>query len=252
MSVPDYNQWGQPVGPLVTDWQTRPFPQRGTLAGRSCRLEPLDVAAHADDLYRANAADDGRMWTYLACGPFSTPEEYRAWMQHFVEDRSLVSFAIVDAATAHAIGVAAYLRITPEQGTIEVGHLAFSPALQRTVAATEAMALMMDQVFDDLGYRRYEWKCNALNTPSRQAAARLGFRYEGTFRQAIVVKGRSRDTAWFAVTDGEWPRLRDAFAEWLDPANFDAGGRQRQALSALTAQARVALDAGAGPGQRRE
>ena len=251
MSVPHYNQWGQPVGPQVDGWQPRPLPQRITLAGRSCRLEPLDVGAHAGDLYQANATDDGRMWTYLPCGPFATAEQYREWMRHFVDDPTVVSLAIVDAATSQAQGVAAYLRITPEHGTIEVGHLAFSPALQRSVAATEAMALMMRHAFDDLGYRRYEWKCHALNAPSRRAAARLGFRYEGTFRQAVVVKGRSRDTAWFSITDGEWPSVRDAFERWLDPSNFDAGGQQRQALSALTAAVRAADAAPAG-GQRSE
>jgi RimJ/RimL family protein N-acetyltransferase len=237
VEVTEHNQWGQPVGPLLPAWQPRPPVRPLTLAGRACRAEPLDTARHAEDLWRANSADDGRMWTYLPYGPFPTLSSYRAWMEEFVADPQRVAFAVVDTESGRASGVAAYLRITPEHGAVEVGHLAFSPGLQRTVAATEAMALMMGHVFDDLGYRRYEWKCHALNAPSRRAAARLGFRYEGTFRHAVVVKGRSRDTAWFAMTDDDWTRLRPAFQAWLDPANFDADGQQRQGLSTLTAAA---------------
>jgi len=142
-------------------------------------------------------------------------------------------FAVVDPITDDAIGVAGYLRITPASGSIEVGHLNFSPRLQRTRAATEAMYLMMAHAFE-LGYRRYEWKCNALNLPSRAAALRLGLSFEGIFRQATVVKGRNRDTAWYAAIDSEWPALRAAFLQWLDPANFDEQGQQRISLSALT------------------
>jgi RimJ/RimL family protein N-acetyltransferase len=205
------------------------------MSGRYCRVEPLDVDRHAGDLYGANSSDDGRMWTYLPYGPFVTGDEYRIWLEGFVADPTRVAFAIVDGAAGRAVGVAAYLRAAPEHGTIEVGHLAFSPGLQRTVAATEAMALMMGHVFDALGYRRYEWKCDALNAPSGRAATRLGFTYEGTFRQAVVVKGRNRDTAWYSITDREWQRLRGAYATWLDPANFDASGCQRESLSSLTA-----------------
>jgi RimJ/RimL family protein N-acetyltransferase len=207
------------------------------MPGLRCRLEPLDLARHADDLYTAYSADDGRMWTYLPYGPFESAEQYRDRMGRFASDTSMVVFAIVDAATERAGGVAAYLRAAPEYGSVEVGHIALSPRLQRTVAATEALALMMGHVFNDLGYRRYEWKCDALNLPSRRAAKRLGFTYEGTFRQAVVVKDRNRDTAWFSVTDGEWQRLKPVFAAWLAPANFDALGQQRQALSDLTAEA---------------
>jgi RimJ/RimL family protein N-acetyltransferase len=252
MSEPDVNQWGQPVGPPVPAWETRPWPAALTMDGRYCRLEPLDASAHADDLFRANSTDDGRMWTYLLAGPYADAGEYRTWLAGFAADPTLVPYAVIDgsgsATRGQAVGVAAYLRISPEHGTIEVGHLAFSPLLQRTVAATEAMALMMRHVFDDLGYRRYEWKCNALNAPSRRAAIRLGFAYEGTFRQALVTRGRNRDTAWYAMTDGDWALLRPAFATWLDPANFDAQGGQRQALSALTAAAL----AGGGLVQRNE
>jgi RimJ/RimL family protein N-acetyltransferase len=234
---PATNEWGQPVGWVVDGWGPRPSPVAITMPGLRCRLEPLDLARHADDLYTAYSADDGRMWTYLPYGPFESAEQYRDRMGRFASDTSMVVFAIVDAATERAGGVAAYLRAAPEYGSVEVGHIALSPRLQRTVAATEAMALMMGHVFNDLGYRRYEWKCDALNLPSRRAAKRLGFTYEGTFRQAVVVKDRNRDTAWFSVTDGEWQRLKPVFAAWLAPANFDALGQQRQALSDLTAEA---------------
>jgi len=225
------------MGWSVERWEPRPAPVALAMPGRYCRLEPLDVARHAKDLHAANSVDDGRMWTYLPYGPFVTAEQYQDWLGGIAGDMSMVAFAVVDAASERASGVATYLRAAPEHGSVEVGHVAFSPRLQRTVAATEAMALMMGHVFDVLGYRRYEWKCDALNFPSRRAAERLGFTYEGTFRQAVVVKGRNRDTAWFSVTDGEWRRLQPAFATWLAPANFDALGQQRQSLSDLTAAA---------------
>jgi RimJ/RimL family protein N-acetyltransferase len=242
MTTPEVNVWGQPLSWSIPGWEPRPRPAARTLVGHHCRLEALDVARHAEDLFRANSTDDGRMWTYLAYGPFPTVADYRSWMERFVGDETTVAFAVVDSASGRALGVAAYLRITPEHGVIEVGHLAFSPGLQRTVGATEAMALMMRYVFEDLGYRRYEWKCHALNAGSRRAATRLGFTYEGTFRQSVVVKGRNRDTAWFAMTDGDWTVLRDVYAVWLEPANFDGEGQQRQALSSLTAGALLDRD----------
>jgi RimJ/RimL family protein N-acetyltransferase len=229
-----YNHLGQPVGLPLGDWSPPPRPPRSALQGRFCRVEPLSAARHAADLFAANSLDaEGRMWTYLGVGPFATLGEYRAYLDGIEGSTDPLFQAIVDAATGRAVGVASYLRIQPEHGSIEVGHLAFSPLLQRTPAATEAMYLMMRQAFE-LGYRRYEWKCNALNEPSRAAARRLGFSFEGVFRQATIVKGRSRDTAWFAVIDGEWPALRAAFERWLDPANFDEAGRQRTSLSQLT------------------
>ena len=227
---PTTNEWGQPTGWLVEGWQPRPAPVAVTMPGRYCRLEPLDMARHAADLHEAYSADDGRMWTYLPYGPFNSQEQYQERMAGFASDPSMVVLAIVDAASERASGVAAYQRAAPEHGSVEVGHVALSPRLQRTVAATEAMALMMGHTFNVLGYRRYEWKCDALNLPSRQAAKRLGFTYEGTFRQAVIVKGLNRDTAWFSVTDGEWQLLEPALAAWLAPANFDSRGRQRRSL----------------------
>lgn len=212
------------------------------MEGRFCRLEPLEPTKHAASLYAANALDaDGRMWTYLPYGPFDALDDYVAWLEEMCGRSDPLFFAIVDTATGKAVGVASYLRIDPRSGSIEVGHLGYSPLLQRTPAATEAMFLMMERIFN-LAYRRCEWKCNALNGPSRTAAQRLGFSFEGVFRQAIVVKGRNRDTAWYAVIDLEWPSLKETFSRWLDPMNFDEQGRQRVRLSTLMASGRGARD----------
>lgn len=229
------NELGQPVGLPVPNWAPPPRPARQALAGRFCRVEPLDAETHAQSLFDANQLDtDGRTWTYLGYGPFGTFEEYRAWAVASQGSTDPLFFAVVDQASGRAVGIASYLRIDPANGSVEVGHLHFSPLLQRTPAATEALFLLMDNVFR-LGYRRLEWKCNALNAPSCRAAGRLGLSFEGIFRQATVVKGRNRDTAWYAATDGDWPALRRAFEQWLDPSNFDANGGQVEALSDLTA-----------------
>lgn len=227
------NELGQPVGPELPHWKPVPLPGRKVMEGRYCRLEPLDAARHGPDLYAANALDaEGRMWTYLPYGPFPDWESYRVWLEAMARGTDPLFFAVIDPGTGRALGVAAYLRIDPGNGSIEVGHLGYSPLLQRTRAATEAMVLMMREAFA-LGYRRYEWKCNALNAPSRVAAERLGFRFEGLFRQTAVVKGRSRDTAWFSIIDSEWPGLERGFERWLAPGNFDATGRQRVRLADL-------------------
>ena len=211
------------------------MPLRTTMEGRLCDLVTLDPAAHAASLYEANCLDaEGRMWTYLPYGPFADFAAYRQWLDKFAGSADPLFFAIIDKLSSRAVGLAAYLRIDPVMGSIEVGHLSFSPLLQRRPAATEAMFLMMQNAFA-LGYRRYEWKCNSLNVPSRRAATRLGFQFEGVFRQAAVVKGRNRDTAWYSIIDGEWPALRAALSAWLAPDNFDAKGLQQQPLSALTA-----------------
>lgn len=230
----DENHLGQPIGRPVHGWRPPPRPARENIEGRFCRLEPLDPERHAASLHAANSLDaEGRIWTYLPYGPFDAEGDYRDWMGQTCLGDDPLFYAVVERATESAVGVASYLRIDPPNGSIEVGHINYSPPLQRTPAATEAMYLMMKRVFD-LGYRRYEWKCNALNAPSRVAAQRLGFSFEGVFRQAAVVKGRNRDTAWYAAIDEEWPALEEAFRRWLDPSNFDAEGRQRRPLSALT------------------
>src|SRR6185295_15195732 len=215
-------------------WKPPALPPREPMEGHWCRLEPLDPNEHAEGLFNALAADsEGIVWTYLAYGPFSSVASYRAWMSDHCLGNDPLFFAIRPRADDKPAGVASYLRIAPASGSIEVGHILYAPCLQRTPAATEAMFLMMNHVFE-LGYRRYEWKCDALNAPSRAAAQRLGLSYEGIFRQARVNKGRDRDTAWYATIDREWPALDRAFQRWLDPENFDADGRQKVALSALT------------------
>jgi RimJ/RimL family protein N-acetyltransferase len=231
------NEFGQPIGFPVPNWTSPKFPPRQPLVGRYCRLEPLDALVHAAPLYEAYAGNDSG-WTYLAYGPFPTLEGYREWVEAVHADSDPLFFAVLD--DGKPVGVASYMRITPSAGSIEVGHLNFSPRLQRSKAATEAMYLMMKAAFG-LGYRRYEWKCDALNAPSRAAAERLGFAYEGTFRQATVYKERNRDTAWFAVIDADWPNLQGAFEAWLDPENFDSAGQQCTKLSELTAVARRKL-----------
>jgi RimJ/RimL family protein N-acetyltransferase len=229
-----------PVGPPLPGWTAREPPPHVAMEGRWTRLEPLGLA-HADSLFDAFGQDPaGRMWTYMFSGPFDDRREFHGWVESRAKSSDPLYFAIVDRRLDRATGVASYLRIEPGHGVIEVGHIAFAPALQRTAAATDAMYLMMKNVFD-LGYRRYEWKCDSLNAASRRAAARLGITFEGIFRQAIVYKGRSRDTAWYSIIDREWPLLDGEFRRWLDPANFDATGRQRTPLAAaaLIAAART-------------
>jgi RimJ/RimL family protein N-acetyltransferase len=224
-----FNELGQPVGAPLDVVLPRPCPPRSPMRGQWCDVVPLDPDAHADALYAAYAADaEGRIWTYLPIGPFADLAAYRAWVDETcLTDDPMFHTILVEG---QPLGVASLMRIDPAHGVIEVGHINFAPALSRTRAATEAMFLMMSRAFDELGYRRYEWKCDTLNAPSRSAALRLGFTYEGTFRQATTYKGRNRDTAWFSITDGDWPRLKAGFQAWLDPANFDENGRQRSRL----------------------
>ncbi len=212
------------------------MPPRENLSGNYCRLEPLDADRHARDLFDAQAEDaEGRRWTYSFFGPFENFAAFETWCRAAQVAQDMLFFAIVDRTTDRALGYASYMRIVPAHGVIEIGNIFFAPRLARTRAATEAMFLFMQQAFA-LGYRRYEWKCDSGNLPSRAAAQRLGFTYEGLFRRAIVNKGRNRDTTWFAVIDEDWNGgLRDAYLRWLDPANFDARGGQKLRLSELTA-----------------
>ncbi|HEX3953686.1 MAG TPA: GNAT family protein [Stellaceae bacterium] len=229
-----HNHLGQGVGVPVPGWSPRPLPPRTAMTGRFCSVEPLDPDRHTADLFDANAEDrEGRIWTYYAYGPFATLADYRSWVDAAGKDTGRQFHAIRDSATGKAVGVAAYINAQPAVGVVEVGSLVFSPRLQQRQAATEAMFLMMRRVFDELGYRRYEWKCDSLNAPSRAAATRLGFRYEGLFRQATITRGRNRDTTWFSIIDSEWPALCTAFEQWLDPANFDADGRQLASLASF-------------------
>ncbi len=227
-------------GAPVKDWTPPRAPGSPVLEGRYARLERLDADLHAGELHSANSASDA-IWDYLPYGPFSSAAAYHRWARDMAALDDPYFYAIRDLERGHWCGVASFLRITPAAGTIEVGHINFAPALQHTRAATEAMYLMMAWAFG-AGYRRYEWKCDALNLPSRRAAQRLGFSYEGIFRQATVVKGRNRDTAWFAAIDTEWPALKVAYEVWLSPGNFDAEGRQIERLSDLTRLVRAADD----------
>ena len=228
------NRHGQAIGDPVPGWRAPGHPPKQSICGTYCRLEPLDPARHAEELFGANAADPGgKNWTYLPYGPFPDPDEYREWLDSVAAGDDPQFYAIIDQRDGQAAGLASYLRITPATGSIEVGHLHFSERLKHTAAATEAMYLMMAHAFD-LGYRRYEWKCDALNAGSCRAAERLGLSYEGTFRQHTVYKGRNRDTAWFAAVDADWPALREAFVGWLEPGNFDPDGIQRRSLGEFT------------------
>ena len=236
----DRNHPPPPLGATVDSWTPPPVPGDAVLTGRYVRLEPLSAERHAALLFRCYDGQD-RVWDYLPYGPFSSASQYHRWVRDQVLQTDPFFYAIFNRETDQWEGVASFLRIAPAAGSIEVGHINFSPALQRTRAATEAMYLMMAWAFD-AGYRRYEWKCDALNLPSRRAAQRLGLSYEGIFRQAAVVKGRNRDTAWFAAIDKEWPALREAFETWLRPENFDGDGNQIESLGDMTGLVRVASD----------
>ncbi len=233
------NDLGQPVGVLLPDWTPPPVPPHEVMDARFATLEPLSAARHGEALWDAARLSHDRDWTYLPVGPFREEAAFRSQIETQEASRDPLYFAILSRETGRAEGFCSFLRIAPAAGSIEVGFIWMGPRLQRTPAATEAMFLMMRRVFA-LGYRRYEWKCDALNAPSRSAAQRLGFSYEGIFRQAVVVKGRNRDTAWYAMVDGEWPRLREAFEAWLAPENFTEAGQQRRSLSDLTSPVLVA------------
>ena len=219
----------RPLGPPVPD-RPAPRPERTVLAGRFVVLEPLDAEKHADDLWAA--VEPGRsdhIWDYMPDGPFADAAAFRAFIGAKAVSPDPLFWAIVKADTGRAVGYQTLMRIDPVHRVVETGNILMAPALQRTADATEALYLLASYAFG-LGYRRYEWKCNALNAPSRAAAARLGFTFEGVLRQHMIVKGRNRDTAWFSMLDGDWPDRKAAFERWLDPANFDASGRQRQPL----------------------
>ena len=235
---PRRNEFGQPIGPALPDWQPARRPALVTLTGTWCRLEKLG-AGHGDGLWAALQDAEASLYAYLGIGPFADRAAFDATLEKLTGDPAYAYYCIVDRRGDAPAGIASYMRIDPANGVVEVGGICYAPRLQRTAAATEAMFLMMRHAFEDLGYRRYEWKCDSLNAPSRAAAARLGFQYEGLFRQAIVTRGRSRDTAWFSIIDSEWPALKQAYLAWLAPDNFDADGRQKSALSDLIAKTRA-------------
>jgi len=213
-------------------WTPAQPPARATLAGETVTLEPLDAGRHGDDLYSAADGADAT-WTYLPYGPFASKDEFLTWLRGHAATSDPLAFAIIDRATGRAAGITTLMSIVPEHGVIEIGHIWLSPTLQRTRQATDAIYVLARYAFDELGNRRLEWKCDAANAPSRRAAERFGFVFEGVFRQHRMIKGRNRDTAWYSITDGEWPARRAEFEAWLAPPNFDAGGKQRRSLSEI-------------------
>jgi RimJ/RimL family protein N-acetyltransferase len=220
----------QSVGPSI-DWQPVAPPARTPIAGAYVTLEPIDPVGHAESLY-AVKGDDPALWTYMPAGPFSDFATFQSWLEDCKKPDDPLCFALVDKTDGKAKGMASFMRITPDHGVIETGAIWFGPEIQRTRIATEAIYLQARHAFEELGYRRFEWKCDHFNAPSRRAAARFGFTYEGIFRQHVVYKGRSRDTAWFAMMDHEWPEIRAAFDAWLAPENFDGDGNQKTPLQA--------------------
>jgi RimJ/RimL family protein N-acetyltransferase len=228
------NEYQQPIGAALPEWSARERPARVSLEGVHCRVEPIDVERHAADLFEAYShASDARDWTYLSTGPFADLASYRTFLTGAAASPDPLHYAVIDRASGKAVGTLALMRIDPANGVVEVGFVTFSPLLKRTSLSTEAQYLLMRYAFDELGYRRYEWKCDSLNAPSRQTALRLGFQFEGIFRQAVTYKGRNRDTAWFAIIDKDWPQVKRAFETWLDASNFDAEGNQRVSLASL-------------------
>ena len=214
------------------EWKFARLPQRVSLEGVTVVLQPVDPAQHAKSLFSSSKGAP-ELWNHLAYGPFANQASFTRWLEDRAATDDPLFYALVDRADGAARGMASYLRMEPLHGVIEIGHIWFAPALQRTRQATEAIYLLARHAFDDLGYRRLEWKCDSLNAPSRRAAERFGFVFEGVFRQHMVVKGRNRDTAWYAMTDGEWPLRRAAFEAWLAPGNFDAQGRQVRSLAEI-------------------
>jgi RimJ/RimL family protein N-acetyltransferase len=228
------NQFGQTIGIQVENGQPRQAPYRKRMQGNACILEQLNIEKHAYQLFEALSVDNkGASWTYLPYGPFDSYEEFFRWISEITMKNDEMLYAILDIKTQIPIGICGYLRINPEHGSIEVGHLHYSKFLKRTLAATEAMYLMMYHIFEELHYRRYEWKCNSLNEASQKAAMRLGFKFEGIFRQSNVFKGHNRDTAWYSIIDSEWPALKEKFEKWLHPDNFDAQGNQIKKLTEI-------------------
>lgn len=222
------------TGPAVDPLPPGSKPDLRPLPGRWVRLDPLSVARHAQSLFNSFDSKDpeGRIWTWLAYGPFADLDQFAAWLKDREAARDPWFYAFVSRASGDALGMGAFMRADPGNGVIEIGNIWMSPQLQKTREATEAIFLMIRHAFDDLGVRRLEWKCDALNGPSRNAAKRFGFAFEGIFKQHMIIKGRNRDTAWFAMLDKDWPRIRQAFEAWLSPENFDAEGRQKASLKA--------------------
>nr|WP_321241238.1 GNAT family protein [uncultured Tolumonas sp.] len=234
------NQITQPIGHALPDWQPCSFPEAQILNGSTCRLEPLNPVLHAEDLCHAFLhSNTESIWTYLPFGPFADETLFLQHLHALSQTKEVMHFAVIDLFTQQAIGTLALMRIDAANGVAEIGYVTFSPSLQRTTMATEAIFLLLDYLFDELNYRRCEWKCDHLNAPSRRAAERIGFQFEGIFRQASVYKQRSRDTAWYAIIDQDWPAIRTAIAHWLSADNFTDDGRQKQSLNTFKVNAEI-------------
>lgn len=224
------------IGPLMANPGPSKPPARTVLEGHYCRLEPIDPERHSEELFAASTPDDGASrFMYLGEDVPTSVDELKAWAKSAAASEDPLFFVVIDKRTGKVEGRQSYLRITPSQQGIEIGNIYWGPAIAGTPVATEANFLFAKYALDDLGYRRYEWKCNALNVPSRRAALRFGFKYEGHFRRAVIVKGRTRDTSWFSVIDEDWPALKAAYEAWLSPDNFDDNGVQKKRLSEMTA-----------------
>jgi RimJ/RimL family protein N-acetyltransferase len=233
------NEFGQPIGVALPDWSGALAPTGESLVGLYCRVERIDVDRHAAELYEAYGdAPDARDWTYLFTGPFATLESYEAYLMSVADLPDPMHYAVIDLASGKAVGTFALMRIDAPNGVVEVGSINYSPRMKRTRISSEVMALLLKHVFEDLGNRRFEWKCDALNAPSRAAALRYGFSFEGIFRQAIVTRGRNRDTAWYSIIDTDYPGLRTAYGHWLKPTNFGRSGQQVTPLGTFTGATR--------------
>lgn len=238
-----YNNYQQPIGFPVPNWTACPYPQPLILEGDYCHLEPVNADKHLDALFAAYyLAEDDRDWTYLFSERPTNKDAFHHYLKQLEQSRDPLHFTIIDNQTEQPVGTIALMRIDPQHGVIEVGHVVFSPLLKQTIMSTEVHFLLMQYVFEQLGYRRYEWKCDSLNAPSRKAAERLGFTFEGIFRQAIVYKNRSRDTAWFSIIDHEWAKMQYAFQNWLSADNFDENGKQKKTLQTIRAEYKNAIE----------
>ena len=228
------NNLVQPTGETIPNWTSRQFPPHTKMEGQYCSIDILDIEEHAENLFNAFTKDiNNNDWTYLPYGPFETQKEFEEWLQKECTGNDPLFHTIIDRNNNKPVGMASYLRINTNSGVIEVGHIHYSTLIQKKPIGTEVMYLMMKRIFDELKYRRYEWKCNALNIRSCNAARRLGFKFEGTFKQHMISKSRNRDSAWFAIIDKDWPRVKANFEKWLDKNNFNEDGSQKISLSSL-------------------
>lgn len=231
------NEFNQEIGFAIENWSTRELPQRVTFTGKYCELQPLNIEKHASQLYESYESSGNSIWTYVPCGPFASLQDFKDFINKCNSDDKSVFFAVIDKSSGRAVGMISLISVNEQNGSIEVGYVIYSGHLKKTPIATEAQYLLMKYAFDELKYRRYEWRCDSLNKPSSNAAKRLGFTVEGTFRQAMVYKGRSRDTTYLSIIDSEWKTCQEAFEKWLSPDNL-VNGVQKRSLNDIRDQCR--------------